>query len=111
LLVLRQNANHEGAIHLLTAVKARESPLLGLWWRFNAFFGGGSITRRVVMLLGIYLAYRAGVLVAGDLGHQGVQAALMLTWLAFCIYTWVGPALFQKQIRRELAPATLHSKY
>jgi tetratricopeptide (TPR) repeat protein len=111
LLVLRQNANHEGGIHLLTAVKARESVLLGLWWRFNAFFSAGSITRRVVMLIGIYLAYRVGVLVAGDLGHEGLQALLMLTWLGFCIYTWVGPGLFQKQIRRELEPATLSSKY
>jgi tetratricopeptide (TPR) repeat protein len=111
LLVLRQNANHEGGIHLLTAVKARESPLLGLWWRFNAFFGGGSIMRRVVMLLGIYLAYRVGVLVAGDLGHPNLQGVLAITWIGFCIYTWVGPALFQKQIKRELEPATLHSKY
>jgi tetratricopeptide (TPR) repeat protein len=111
LLVLRQNANHEGAVHLLTAAKARESPLLGLWWRFNAFFGGGSIMRRVVMLLGIYLAYRVGVLVAGDLGHPNLQGVLAITWIGFCIYTWVGPALFQKQIKRELEPATLHSKY
>lgn len=111
LLVLRQNANHQGGIHLLTAVKARESPILGLWWRFNAFFGAGSIMRRVVMLLGIYLAYRVGSLVAGDLGYTGLQALLTLTWLGFCIYTWVGPALFQKQLKRELEPATLHSKY
>jgi tetratricopeptide (TPR) repeat protein len=111
LLVLRQNANHEGAIQLLTAVKARESVLLGLWWRFNAFFGAGSITRRVVILIGIYLAYRVGVLVAGDFGREGLQAILMLTWIGFCIYTWVGPAVFQKQIRRELEPARLSSKY
>ena len=111
LLVLRQNANHEGGVHLLTAVKARESPVLGLWWRFNAFFGGGSIMRRVVMLLGIYLVYRVGVLVAGDLRHLALQAILAITWIGFCIYTWVGPALFQKLIKRELEPATLHSKY
>lgn len=67
--------------------------------------------RRVVMLLGIYLGYRVGVLVAGDLGHTTLQVLLTLTWLGFCIYTWVGPALFQKQLKRELEPATLHSKY
>jgi tetratricopeptide (TPR) repeat protein len=111
LLVLRHNANHEGGIHLLSAVKAHESPVLGLWWRFNAFFGGGSIMRRVVMLLGIYLAYRVGVLVVGDLGYPGLQGVLALAWIGFCIYTWVGPALFQKQLKRELEPATLDSKY
>jgi hypothetical protein len=51
------------------------------------------------------------VLVAGDLGHPLIQGVLALAWIGFCIYTWVGPALFQKQIKRELEPASLHSKY
>ena len=51
------------------------------------------------------------VLVAGDLGHPLIQGVLAVAWIGFCIYTWVGPALFQKQIKRELEPATLHSKY
>lgn len=111
LLVLRQNANHEGGVHLLTAVKARESLLLGVWWRFNSFFTGGSIMRRVVMLLGFYLAYRVALLVLGDLGYERAQLPLTLAWLAFCVYTWVGPGLFQKQLARELEPAQLGSKY
>ena len=111
LLVLRLDANDERAIHLLVAIKAHESTLLGLWWRFNSFIGIGSIARRVVWLLGLFLAYHTLVLVVGDLGYPGAQAPLMLAWLAFCIYTWVGPALFRKQLARELRPAALRSEY
>lgn len=111
LLVLSNNALHEGAIHLLGAVKARQSPLLGVWWRFNAFFGGGSMTRRVVLLIGMYLAYRASVIALDDTGHEQAGTWLSFAWLGFCIYTWVGPAIFQKQLRQELAPAGLSNKY
>jgi tetratricopeptide (TPR) repeat protein len=111
LLVLRGNAMHEGAVGLLSAVKARESVVLGLWWRFNSFFGAGPPARRVLMLVGLYILYRVGVMVAGDLGYAGAQLPLVAAWLAFCVYTWTGPVLFQKQLDRELAPAKLSEKY
>ncbi|HEY0683408.1 MAG TPA: tetratricopeptide repeat protein [Steroidobacter sp.] len=111
LIVLRNNAVHAGAIQLLGAVKARQSPLLGLWWRFNSFFGGGSMTRRVVLLIGIYLAYRASMIALNDFGYQQAGTWAQFAWLGFCVYTWVGPAVFQKQLRKELAPASLSAKY
>ena len=111
LLVLRQNASHEGAIALLSAVKARRSVFLGLWWRFNSFFGAGSLTRRVVLLIGCYLAYRVAVLAVEDLGHPDAASTINIVWIAFCVYTWVGPAIFARQLRRELEPARLDSKY
>lgn len=111
LLVLRENALHEGGIALLSAVKARQSLLLGLWWRFNSFFGAGSPTRRVLMLVGLYLVYRVGVMVLGDFGYENAQLPLVLAWLGFCVYTWVGPAVFEKQLKRELEPARIDPKY
>lgn len=111
LIVLRNNAVHRGAIQLLGAVKARQSPLLGLWWRFNSFFGGGSMGRRVVLLIGIYLAYRAMLIALGDFGYQQAGSWASFAWLGFCVYTWVGPAVFQKQLRKELAPASVSAKY
>ena len=111
LLVLQNNAVHEGAIQLLGAVKARQSLLLGLWWRFNSFFGGGSMTRRVVLLIGIYLVYRASMIALDDFGHRQAGTFAQFAWLGFCVYTWVGPAIFQKQLRKELAPAGVSAKY
>jgi len=111
LLVLRNNSLHEGAIGLLAAVKARQSPLLGLWWRFNSFFGGGSMTRRVVLLIGAYLTYRALTIALADFGYEDAGTWLQFAWLGFCVYTWVGPAVFQRQLRKELEPAGLSAKY
>lgn len=111
LLVLRQDAGHDGGIHLLSAAKARSSFLLGLWWRFNSFVAGGSLSRRVILLIGLFLLYRVASLALGDLGYADAQLPLQLLWLGFCIYTWVGPALFAKQLARELEPARLDSKY
>ena len=111
LIVLRNNALHHGAIQLLGAVKARQSPLLGLWWRFNSFFGGGSMARRVVLLIGIYLAYRAAMIALDDFGYEKAGTWAQFAWLGFCVYTWVGPAMFQKQLRKELEPASLSAKY
>ncbi len=111
LMVLQHNALHDGAIHLLCAVKARQSVLLGVWWRFNTLLSGGSITRRVVLLIGTYLAYRVGVLATGDLGYSSAVLPLNLLWLGFCVYTWVGPAMFGRQIAKELEPARLGANY
>ena len=111
LLVLRNNSLHEGAIGLLAAVKARQSPLLGLWWRFNSFFCGGSLSRRVVLLIGTYLAYRALVIALEDFGYEQAGIWLHFAWLGFCIYSWVGPTIFQRQLRKELEPAGLSAKY
>ena len=111
LLVLRENPLHAGGITLLSAVKARQSPFLGLWWRFNSFFSTGSAARRVLMLIGLYLVYRVGVMLTGDLGYESAQLPLVAAWLGFCIYTWVGPTIFQKQLEREMAPARIDPKY
>jgi Tfp pilus assembly protein PilF len=111
LLVLRDDAGLESAIYLLGAVKARRSPLLGLWWRFNAYFGAGSVTRRVVLLIGFSLAYQVALLAVTDLGYPDAASPINYLWLAFCAYTWIGPTLFARQLRRELAPARLDSKY
>lgn len=111
LIVLRGNALHQGAIHLLGAVKARQSPLLGVWWRFNSFFGGGSMARRVVLLIGMYLVYRAAVIALDDFGYEQAGTWAQFAWLGFCVYSWIGPAVFQKQLRKELAPASVSAKY
>lgn len=111
LIVLRNNALNHGAILLLCAVKARQSVLLGFWWRFNSLLSGGSITRRVVLLIGMYLVYRVSVLATGDLGYSSAMLPLNLAWLGFCVYTWVGPAMFSRQLAKELAPARLGSSY
>jgi Flp pilus assembly protein TadD len=111
LQVLRLDATHEGAIHLLTEIKASRSLLLGAWWRFNSFFSAGPITRRVLLLVLTYLMYRVAVITIEQTGHAQFASWLNMLWLVFCAYTWIGPAVFMKQLQKELAPASLNSRY
>lgn len=104
---LQANPMDESAMALLCAVKARSSPALGLWWRFQAYVSAGSRSRTMVMLLGIYLMYRI-LLVAMDNHELGSwSVALQFLWVGFCVYTWVAPTFFYKSIRRELQQVKL----
>jgi tetratricopeptide (TPR) repeat protein len=111
LLILRNDANHSGAIHLLAAVKARSSILLGVWWRFNSFVSGGSLTRRVVLLICLFLVYRVASITTQSFGYAQAAGPLNMVWLALCVYSWIGPGIFRRQLLRELAPSRLDPKY
>lgn len=108
---LQIDAMNAQAIALLCAINARRSPLLGAWWRFQAFVSAGPAHRAITLLLGMYLAYRVASLWLTD--HGQADAALILSgvWLGFCVYTWVAPSLFWKAVRRELAQVRLDPKF
>jgi hypothetical protein len=35
----------------------------------------------------------------------------MFVWLGFCLYTWIGPAIFQRQLRKELEKIRLQPDF
>ncbi|WP_261694238.1 tetratricopeptide repeat protein [Tahibacter amnicola] len=104
---VQQNPEDESALRLLVAIKTRRSPLLGLWFRFNSFLVGGGGTRMVLLLVGMYLAYRVLTLLLHDLEQPTAATMLNYVWLAFVIYTWVAPAQFQRMLRKELEQVKL----
>jgi len=108
---LRHNSNDPGALRLLCEIKSRTSRTLGLWWRWAVWTGALGERRTVLLLVGMYLAYRLAELAATDLGSPGLSMALSVTWLAFVAYTWVAPALFQRMIRSELATVQLRPDF
>lgn len=111
LWILRQDATSRGGIRLLCATKARSSPLLGLWWRWNAFMSGLAEGRSLLVLVGLYVVQRLATLALRDAGlHQGAEL-VSYAWLAFALYTWFGPAMFAKQLRRELAEVRLRTDF
>lgn len=97
----------EQALTLLAAVKARRSPLLGLWWRFQSYLTAGSRTRTVVLLLGLFLLYQIGMIALSQNGLQRWTLPLSLLWLGFCAYTWIAPGLFWRSVKKELQQVTL----
>jgi hypothetical protein len=108
---LRVNAADPGAIGLLAAIKARTSWVLGLWWRYATWMQQFGETGTIAILIGGFVAYRLLTLLLSDLDQPAAANAVQIGWLALCIYSWVGPGLFQRAVERELAPVALDEKF
>jgi predicted Zn-dependent protease len=111
LWALRQDATDEGSLRLLANIKARQSPLLGLWWRYAMFMGSLGDGKSTLVLLGAFVAYRFATLAAKDLGQPDLASLIQLVWLGLAMYTWVGPALFQRMVRQELETVRLNPRF
>lgn len=111
LWALQQQANDVGALGLLSAIKARTSPLLGLWWRFNTKLIELGEGRSMLVLIGAYVAYRIATRAANDLDAPTLASIVSLSWTAACIYTWVGPGIFERAVKKELAQVKLNPNY
>jgi Flp pilus assembly protein TadD len=109
---LQLDPDDSGARALLCAIKARESWLIGLWWRFQSWVSAGSNTRAMLLLVGLFVAYRSSVILleGGGVDERYVQA-IRLAWIAFCIYTWVAPAMFVRALRKEMEQVKLRADF
>jgi len=108
---LSEDATDAEALQLLCEVKARTSWFLGLWWRWNSWLNVLGDSRQIVVLLGLFLLYRVARQLAHDLDRPGLASVLNLVWLGFVVYTWVGPGMFQRMLRRELRGVRLDDRY
>lgn len=95
------------ALTLMAAVKARQSPLLGLWWRLQSFLSAGSRTRMVLLLLGMFLIYRIALIALPQQGLAQWVGPISYGWLLFCAYTWIAPTLFWRSVKKELEQVRL----
>jgi hypothetical protein len=110
-VTLRSDPTDENSLVLLASIKARQSWLLGAWWRFSAWLGGQGDGRTVLVLLGAYLAQRTATIFARTNGHSMTADLIGYAWLALCVYSWVGPGLFRKAIDRELEKVELEAGF
>jgi Flp pilus assembly protein TadD len=101
-----------GARGLLSSIKARQSLLLGLWWRFQSWVSAGSNARAILLLVGLYVAYRSGlILLEGQGTDPRYVNALSFLWLGFCVYTWVAPSMFNRALRKEMEEVRLKANF
>lgn len=109
-VVLQNDPTDEGALRLIAAIKARQNPLLGVWWRYNTWLSGMG-QRAILVLLGAFFSYRLfrahAILNRWDMALDAVGWA----WLAACLYTWIGPALFARAVRKEIDEVELDSEF
>ena len=107
LWALHIDASYEKALYLMAAIKARENPFLGLWWRYATWMGQLGSGRAILVLIGAFILYRLIAFSLTDLGYADVANLFRLFWFLLCIYTWVGPGLFDKMVKREIETISL----
>ena len=109
--VLNQDAGHDGGLKLFTAVKARRSWLLGVWWRWNAYISLRGDHKQIAMLIGSFVLVRIAIIITDELGYETFAMALGYAWLAFCGYTWFAPEVFRAWLEKELGTVKLDPDY
>jgi Tfp pilus assembly protein PilF len=109
--VLNQDAMHDAGLKLFTAIKAKRSPLLGVWWRWNTFISMRDDQRQIALLIGTFVIARILIIVTDELGYETLSRFLSLGWLGFCAYTWFAPELFRSWLKAELGSVKLDPDY
>ncbi len=109
--ILHDYPMHEDALHLLAAIKARESWLLGLWWRWSTWMQGLGDGRSIGVLVGAFALYRTATILMEGTANASLIPLVQIGWYAAVIYTWVGPGLFQRMLDKELAKVALKPEF
>lgn len=104
---LRENANDVAALYLMSAVKARSNPFMGLWWRYNSWMSELGPTRSIIVLLGMFVLYRVVVIASNQHGHEALAQAIEWAWLGFVVYSFAGPQIFRRSLEKELEQVKL----
>lgn len=108
---LQADATDADALRLLVAVRARHNPVLGAWMRWSLWTETMSPGKRVAWLVGMLVGCRLLAQVFSDLGLPRLSGFVQTAWLAFVAYSWVGPEVFRRLLRRELADVQLDDTY
>jgi len=108
---LRIEPGNTSALYLLTAIKTRSNPFLGLWWRYNTWIRRIGMTRSILVLLASFLCYRIAFMTLTDIDRKDLAAVVNIFWMAIVIYSFIGPTIFEKALRKELADVKLTKNY
>ncbi|WP_394390019.1 tetratricopeptide repeat protein [Shewanella woodyi] len=108
---LQQAPDYAPALRLFTQIKARSNPVMGVWWRLNNWLSNGSNTRMVVLLISGFLLFQVASIVLEDLGHKSVGEVVSMFWLGIVIYSWIGPAWFNRMLKKELETVSLDKAF
>lgn len=107
---LRRNPTDHRALFLWTAIQARRSRSLGLWWRVNVWMS----RRRPLVRYGVALgSVAAAQLAIRWLRHDHPDAAGLLGLVCFIMFAYLigSRAVFDRMLRRALTPVKLVRKF
>jgi Flp pilus assembly protein TadD len=107
LSALQADPENVGGLSLLTAIKARTSLFLGLWWRYATWGARVGPTKNIIVLLVAYFIFRVLLIVTSEAGSDQASVAISVVWLAIVVYSFVGPTLFNRALKKELESVRL----
>ncbi len=105
--ILRDQPSDDGALRLIANIKARQNPVIGLWWQWNVWMTTQGQVRAIALLLGAFALYRFASIAVGDLGYPDAKPIVTYAWYGICAYTWFAPAIWYRMLNRELAQIRL----
>ena len=108
---IRIDPTDRGALHLMGAIKAKTSWFLGLWWRYNTWCSEVGSKNAAVVLLGAFILYRFLTQFLVDFDRPQGAELVSYAWLGICIYSWVGPGIFQRELQKELQSVQLRKGF
>ncbi|HEX4196166.1 MAG TPA: tetratricopeptide repeat protein [Caulobacteraceae bacterium] len=96
LWVLARDAVSQPALRLLVQVKASQSRLMGLWWRYTMFLARKPVWMRLLLVALIILLPVLGLQVVG---------------LLFIVYVYACGQIFARMVARELKGVSLRKSF
>jgi len=109
--MLGKDPASRAAFALLTACKASESKVMGLWWHGLANQMHRTDGQRLRRLLGSYVGVQLAVNILIDVGQPAWSARLMMLWTLWALYTWVAAWLFERSLEKELETLELDDDF
>ncbi len=107
LWALQVDPSDDSALRLMSDIKARESWLLGAWWRLMTWLSRLGSERAVLVLTMLYVVHQAIQLVLRDFDWDSAAIGFSLLWLVFCAYTWGAGSIQQRMVTKELEQVRL----
>ena len=99
------------AHQLLADTVMMKRPVIGYWHRFSLWLSLGGDVRIVAVLIGIWIAYRVGVVLLDEAGLFAAEALLQVVWIGFVLATWAAGYQYRRMVERELERADLDPDY
>ncbi|MCK6549169.1 tetratricopeptide repeat protein [Myxococcota bacterium] len=108
---IRSGGVSNDGLHLIANIKARESPLLGLWWRWATWMGEVGTSRGIVLLLAAFAIYRTITILFEGTPNATLIPLVQLFWYAAVAYTWVAPSLYARMVNKEIESVSLRQDF
>lgn len=108
---LQQDPSDYSALGLLTSIQARQSPLMGIWWRLNTWLMSGNYARTILINISTYILFRVTIIELMYAGFVSIGLTVVIFWLGIAIYSWIGPIWFHRKLKAELKTVILSKRF